>query len=380
MSSLAPERVSPARTSHLPSGLPSEKNRERDALVKRNDAVPVTYYTVATRPYFLGAVTLINSLRLTGNEGDVVVLDAGLSSDQRNVLAPAARIVPVDGAFEHPVLMKTYAGELDPSGVVVVLDSDVIVTGSLGEYFTLARDGKICAYPDRNDVRLRWFPEWEQTLRLRAPLRRDTYVNSGFVVFDADHWPTLLGRWAEVCRLIPAEAMFAARSPFNAPDQDALNALLMSEFPQGAVGLLPEEDWAFGGNAKLDDLDTLQCSAHGEPKLMLHYLGHPKPWQSRGWLRLAGMDYMVLMKRLLFADDVPLRIRPNQVPLWLRPTRGGGTVLHGLGAANSVIVGAAHRLPERFREPLRRIRQSVSGPFVFDWLGASATFLSTLCA
>jgi len=338
----------------------------------------VTYYTVATPPYFLGTVTLLNSLRLTENEGDVVVLDAGLLPDQRRVLASGARIVPIDGAFAHPVLMKTYAGKLDPAGVVVVLDSDVIVTGSLHEYFAVAREGKICAYPDRNDVRLRWFPEWEQTLRLRVPLRRDTYVNSGFVVFDSDRWPTLLGRWAEVCRLIPSEAMFGARSPFNAPDQDALNALLMSEFPKGAVGLLPEEDWAFGGNAKLEDLDTLRCSAHGKPKLMLHYLGHPKPWQSRGWLRLGGMDYVLLMKRLLFADDVPIRVSADQVPLWLRPTRGGRSVLRGLGAANSVVVGAAHRLPERFREPLRRFRKTVSGVSVFDSLGTWATCLSTL--
>ena len=41
--------------------------------------------------------------------------------------------------------------------------------------------------------------------------------------------------------------MWGSRSPFNAPDQDALNALLMSEIPREALALLPEREQVFGG-------------------------------------------------------------------------------------------------------------------------------------
>jgi hypothetical protein len=40
--------------------------------------------------------------------------------------------------------MKTYAHLSRPSGTVVVIDSDMIVTGSLDHVLALASEGKIC--------------------------------------------------------------------------------------------------------------------------------------------------------------------------------------------------------------------------------------------
>jgi len=55
-----------------------------------------TYYTIANAPFFPGVVALLNSLRLTRNTGELVVLDRGLDDDQRERLVPLreARRVP----------------------------------------------------------------------------------------------------------------------------------------------------------------------------------------------------------------------------------------------------------------------------------------------
>lgn len=321
-------------------------------------APAVTYFTVSTHRFFLGTVALLNSLRVTGNTGQLVVLDAGLLPRERERLSEhAAVFAPPKTREIHPVVMKTYAHLTRPSGAVVVIDSDMIVTGSLDHIVALAGDGKICAYPDVPAVRRRWFPEWQKTLRLRSSLRPDIYVNTGLVAFSAAHWPHLLERWREACELIPPEEMWLSQSPFNAPDQDALNALLMSEIPREALALLSEGEQAFGGDATVDDLDALTCGSTAGPAKILHLVDSPKPWEPSGWLRLAGTDYARLLRRLLFAPDVPLRLHPEQAPLWLRPGRAGELTLRTLAVANRAIVRTAHALPEPLQTRLRQLRR-----------------------
>jgi hypothetical protein len=324
-------------------------------------APAVTYYTVSDNRFFLGTVALLNSLRLTGHAGELVVLDTGLTPSQRELLDGHATVfAPPMGVDVHPVVIKTYAHLSQPSGTVVVIDSDMIVTGSLSHILELAREGKICAYPDVPAVRTRWFPEWEKTLGLRSPLRPDIYVNSGFVAFSTDHWPDLLERWREVCELIPPGEMWGSRSPFQAPDQDALNALFMSEIPGGAVALLREAEAAFGGDITVEDAETLMCKVNGASKTILHYLDSPKPWEPSGWLRLGAPDYVRLMRRLLFATDVPLRLDPRHVPLWLRPGVRGELTLRALAAPNRSIVWSAYKLPKPLRHQLRHLRRRVA--------------------
>jgi hypothetical protein len=320
----------------------------------------VTYYTVSNHRFFLGTVALLNSLHLTGNEGEVVVIDAGLTQSERDLLSAHATIfTPRRQIDVHPVVMKTQGYLTQRSGPVVVIDSDMIVTGSLDHVLAHAREGKICVYPDVPALQGRWFSEWESTLSLRSPLRRGTYVNSGFVAFSTDHWRHLLERWREVCELIPPNEMWDRFSPFYAPDQDALNALLMSEIPREALALLPERENAFGGHAKVEDLNTLMCTSEGRPTKILHFLDSPKPWEHSGWLRIGATDYVRLMSRLLFATDAPLRLHPDHVPLWLRPSRRGELTLLTLGAANRSLVRAAYKVPESLRDRLRRLRRWV---------------------
>jgi hypothetical protein len=338
--------------------VPSADTRRMPATSMPSSAPAVTYCTVSTHRFFLGTVALLNSLRVTGNRGELVVLDAGLTPGERDLLNKHAIVYsPPKTIASHPVVMKTYARLSHPSGTVVVMDSDMIVTGSLDHILALAREGKICAYPDVHAVRRRWFAEWEQTLRLRSPLRPDIYVNTGLVAFSTIHWPHLLERWREACELIPPEEMWGSRSPFNAPDQDALNALLMSEIPRDALALLPEGEQAFGGDATVEDFHALTCRSGTGPATILHLVDSPKPWEPSGWVRLAGTDYVRLMRRLLFASDVSLRLQPEQVPPWLQPSRRGELTLSALGAANRAIVRAAYALPVPLRTRLRQLRR-----------------------
>ncbi len=54
---------------------------------------PTAFYCVSDARYFLGAVAMINSLRLNGHREPIYLLDAGLSDDQRELLAAEATIV-----------------------------------------------------------------------------------------------------------------------------------------------------------------------------------------------------------------------------------------------------------------------------------------------
>ena len=62
----------------------------------------------ATQRYFLGAVAMINSLRLNGHREPIYLLDAGLSDDQRQLLAAEVTIVEAPSEAP-PYLLKTVA-------------------------------------------------------------------------------------------------------------------------------------------------------------------------------------------------------------------------------------------------------------------------------
>ena len=57
------------------------------------------------------------------------------------------------------------------------------------------------------------------------------------------------------------------------------------------------------------------------------------------------------MRRLLFATDLPLRLDPEQAPLWLRPSRRGELSLRTLGAREQAFSCKPHAC---FRSRFRR--------------------------
>ena len=84
------------------------------------------FYCVADERYFLGLVGMLNSLRLLGHREPVYVLDAGLTRDQRELLAPRER--RRGDRATAPWLAKTLAPMRDPAEVMILIDADMIVT------------------------------------------------------------------------------------------------------------------------------------------------------------------------------------------------------------------------------------------------------------
>jgi hypothetical protein len=286
----------------------------------------MTFFTLADAPFFVGIIALLNSLRLSGNPESLVVLDAGLTSGQRRLLEGHVAIRTVRARPSRPKLcLKPRVHELEPSGVVVLVDTDMLVTSPLGEIAAQAHAGRICAYPDHPYFRDRWFPEWRDMFALQAPMRRQPYVNSGFVAVDVEHWPDFLERWARACDRLPNTTP-EIDEPFWAFDQDALNALLMSEYPADALALQPAEE-AVGphdlARVRIVDADTLHCEHRGRRTVLLHYAMRPKAWEGRSWRRVQRDAYLELLPRVLFAPDIAVRLDPRQLPLWLRPSPQG---------------------------------------------------------
>ena len=324
-----------------------------------------TYYTIANAPFFPGVVALLNSLRLTGNAGELVVLDRGLEPGQRRLLEGHARVVVLpDENFVAPSMLKPFAAAFEPRGVVVIIDSDMLVVRSLGPVVASAAAGAICVFAD--PIPERWFPEWAELLELQAPMRRGTNLNAGFVAFSADSWPQLLPRWRELCARVPREQIHGTEAnAFWAADQDVFNALVSSELPANAVEVLPEEGEAFPEQllrVRVLDEETLACELDGEPVTILHYSLGPKAWQRFGWLRLRNDAYVRLLPRVLFADDVPIRLDPADLPFRLRPGTGSAAVRHSLDAVHRTARAAVRATPSPVQHRLVALRNRVFRP------------------
>lgn len=301
----------------------------------------VTCYTVSDSRYFLGTVLLLNSLRLTNGDVRLVVLDRGLTSEQRSRLEEHADVVDIrveDDQMSDWVrsnlgyYLKPYPAFLDPKGIVIALDSDVIVTDSLKEPVSYAAAGKICVWEDLGSDR--WFAEWQRIFSLDAMPRKQPYVGSGFVAASATHWPDLFQRWWDIGSRVqgPHEAA-------SFPDQDALNALLATDIPEGAVATLSTDrvGWAPPDSVVVEDPARLRCSKRGTRTLLLHYnpgLGQPKPWERRAWMYVRRSPFVQLMPRLLFGDDVALGVSPREAPVWLRPGLFGRALFVALSLLN----------------------------------------------
>jgi hypothetical protein len=245
---------------------------------------PATFYTISDARFFAGTVALVNSLRLTGNAGEVVVLDLGLTGEQRERLGAEARFVTMPPELGNvPHLYKPFPATLDPRGTVFVIDGDMIVTRSLDPIAARCEAGEVCAISDIPDQRDRWFGEWQQALELACPPRRaQTYVNGGLLALSVEHHPHLLRRFLEVSERLPVDQHMSSggryEQPFWAGDQDALNALLMSEVAAEQVTVLPAEDGPAAdllAQVHVDDPRTLRCSVRGRSPFLLHYWGGP---------------------------------------------------------------------------------------------------------
>jgi len=308
----------------------------------------VTYFTIGDAVFFPGVAGLVNSLRLLGHAQRIVIADCGFTPSQREILEPHATLVPLSRAdVKNPQQYKAFPYLVRPKGTVVIVDSDIVVTDSIDDILASARAGKIAVFPDPEERR--WFAQWQDIFGLSTPPRRQTYVNSGFVTFSIAHFPTLLERWWHACERIfpnPTIREGAARDqPTSQSDQDALNALLMSEIPSERIAFLAQDRmvfrWDFERVRVLDET-TLRCEFAGTRTTALHAVAGPKPWQQAARGEASSRNaYVRLLRRVLVGGNVPVRVPASDVPLWLRP---GVRARLWLGV-RGVAVAARSRLP-----------------------------------
>jgi hypothetical protein len=336
-------------------------------------AHPPVFCAVVDRAYFLGAVALVNSLRLTGHTGEIAFLDVGLEPDQREFLEQEATIHegPPDVGWLS-VFVKPKLGLLFPDRTAVILDNDLVITGSLEPLVHEAEKGAIAVFEQPDPTR--WFAEWQDLFSLGQPLRPGKYVNGACVVLSTTRWRGFLERWHDLGEVVAgarAGKPFVLRpdevvsDPVGYNEQDTLNALLMSEVPESAVSLWSHELtpwWDDRNKVRLVDSHSLRCEMDGRSPFFLHSTGVPKPWQRGGWLRSRYLAFNRLLTRSLVGEDVPLRLRADEIPRWLRPSIGG-RLLESSGASVAGITRySAALLPDAARARLMSpVRARISG-------------------
>jgi hypothetical protein len=319
-------------------------------------AQPPVFCAVVDDAYFLGAVALVNSLRLTGHTGDIAFLDVGLAPDQRAFLEPEAAIHPGPANIGWlSVFVKPILGSMFPGRIAVLLDNDIVITGSLDPLLDDAERGKIAVFeqPDSN----RSFPEWEALFSLKQPLRRGRYVNGACIALSTSRWQRFLERWYALGEVVAADRAhrpFLLRpedvvaDPIGYNEQDTLNALLMSEVPESAISFRSHQLtpwWEERQEVRVVDRRTLECDMGGQKTLFLHSTGQPKPWQRWGWLRLRFSAFNQLLTRVLTGEDVPLRVPIADIPLWLRPGSGCRVLEHSGASAARVAHASLSVIP-----------------------------------
>jgi hypothetical protein len=280
------------------------------------------FYCVADERYFLGAVGLINSLRLVGHDEPAFVLDCGLTAAQRELLSGSATVVeaPADVA---PWLAKTVAPTAHPARAMVLIDADMIATRSISPLIERALEGAVVAFENESD---RHVAEWGDLLDLPAP-RRERYVSSGLFALGGDEGAEVLALLDDRQRHVDVEAGLYGRDEagyaFRYPEQDVLNAILSSRPDPGRVERLPSAQAATPPYTGLSvsDLETLRCAYRdGTEPYVIHQFVR-KPWLER----MHHSVYSQLLARLLCGDDVAIRVPEAEVPHRLR--RGVGPSL-----------------------------------------------------
>lgn len=274
---------------------------------------PVAIYSVCDARFFLGLVALINSLRLHGHREPVSVVDCGLEEWQRERLSKEATIVEAPKGLP-PYLLKYVGPSTRPADAMILLDADIIVTKPLGALVSEAASGKIVAFVDR--LPDRFFPEWQTLLDL-PPLRRQPYVNSGFLFLPRRRGLELLSSLQTGQRRIDVSQTFLGGADPNYPffilDQDVLNAVLCAETQPNELALVDYELAPHPPFDRLTELDLtgVTCSySSGVRPYGLHHVLKEKPWLT---IRRPSV-YSRLLARLWVAEDLAIRLTPKEIP------------------------------------------------------------------
>jgi hypothetical protein len=276
------------------------------------------FYCIADRRHFLGAVALLNSLRVVGHDEPFFLLDAGLTADQRAFIADHAVVIAAPQNV-HPVFLKPHGPTQYPAGVAIVFDADIIVTRPLTGLIEKARSGQLVAFVDNPPHHDRFFPEWQAALDL-GPLRRQPYFAAGQLFIPRQMAQDLLPAWEAAQEMIDVDRTWFGRGklfePFYFADMDAINAIASASLRPDEITFLDHRlapTPPFAG-LSLVDKRSLSCRyADGtQPFLLHHFLAKP-------WIRATRTTiYSSLLTRLLLGGDVVARVDKGWVPLRLR--------------------------------------------------------------
>jgi hypothetical protein len=275
------------------------------------------FYCVSDSRYFLGAVAMLNSLRLIGHSEPVYVLDCGLTGSQRSLLSPHVTLVP--GPEDTPPwLLKTIAPLRYPADVMVLIDADVIVTRRLTPLLAEAVRGKVVAFENRSD---RFFAEWGELFDEGTPRPRQ-YVSSSLVCLSGALGLEILHLMASLRdRVDFSRTMWRDNVPdypYLFADQDLLNAILAARVDGPRVVEVEDRLEAvvpYTG-LSLTDEDALRCSYDdGTEPYVVHHFMPIKPWLEP---TIPGV-YSRLLARLLRGRNLELRVPDSELPAHLRP-------------------------------------------------------------
>ena len=335
--------------------LMAEATHSRAGETDAAEVPAAAFYCVSSEMFFLGAVALINSLRLLGHREPIFVLDCGLSAAQREVLSAEATIVAAPDE-STPFLLKTVAPLRHPAEVMVLIDADIIVTRPFTELIDRASQGRVIAVEHGQD---RFFPEWGEVAGGTA--RHRLYASSSLVLLGGPAGNEVIETMDSVQRRIEIEGTpysgpvpdfaFAggsfpdtdAHNPFYFADQDVLNAVLATRVDPELVEMLDRRAEAitpFTG-LRLADPDTLRCAYEDgtEPYAVHHYLPM-KPWLEGTF---DGV-YSQLLRRLLNGPDLAVNVPREWVP---RRLRAGA-----LAYVSRKLINTREQFRWRVREPL----------------------------
>ncbi|MGI8461992.1 MAG: hypothetical protein ACR2OC_10215 [Solirubrobacterales bacterium] len=273
------------------------------------------FFCVADSRYFLGAVGTINSLRLLGHVEPIHLLDAGLTAEQRDLLAPEVELEqpPADAP---PWLQKTQLPLSHSAQTIVLIDTDIVVTRHLGELISRAAASAVVAFENSID---RFDPAWERLLGL-GPLRRGPYLCTAIVAIGRSPGEEVVSLMEEHQELVDFERTWWRRNepgyPFLYADQDVFNAIVAARVPAERVESLPSRLAPIPPFEGLEvrDAGALRCAyADGtEPYVVHHYV--TKPWLEPTYHGV----YSQLLHRLLVGSDVAIRVPRESLPLRFR--------------------------------------------------------------
>ena len=141
--------------------------------------VSATFYTCADSRFFIGAVALVNSLRLVGHRGRIVIIDCGLESWQRELLSPHVELVPAPPG-QSPLHIRHEVVLRHPDDVMVLIDADMIAVRSMTDLIQRSHEhDQVIAFTDL--LSSRFDHRWAEILGPDDVLRREPYVNAGLV-------------------------------------------------------------------------------------------------------------------------------------------------------------------------------------------------------